>query len=71
MEMEDTSNNTNPTAEANATSHYTTITVGIVIGLIGIFLRFTGTWPMIDLVSNVIWVVGIVICLRSVLRILK
>jgi hypothetical protein len=71
MKMEDTSNNTNPTAEANETSHYTTITVGIVIGLIGIFLRFTGTWPMIDLVSNVIWIVGIVICLRSVLRILK
>lgn len=69
--MEETSNNTNSTAEANDTSHYTTITIGIVIGLIGIFLRFTGTWPMIDLVSNIIWVVGIVICLRSVLRILK
>jgi hypothetical protein len=69
--MEDTSNNNNSTAEANDASHYTTITVGIVIGLIGIFLRFTGTWPMIDIVSNIIWVVGIVICLRSVLRILK
>jgi F0F1-type ATP synthase assembly protein I len=71
MEMEDTSNNTNRTAEANNTSHYTAITIGIVIGLIGIFLRFTGTWPMIGIISNIIWVVGIVICLRSVLRILK
>jgi F0F1-type ATP synthase assembly protein I len=69
--MEDTSNNNNSTAEANNSSHYTTITVGIVIGLIGIFLRFTGTWPMISIVSNIIWVVGIVICLRSVLKILK
>ncbi|HEY1063095.1 MAG TPA: hypothetical protein VGE44_15470 [Daejeonella sp.] len=69
--MEDTSNNNNSTTEANDPSHYTTITVGIVIGLIGIFLRFTGTWPMIDIVSNIIWVVGIIICLRSVLKILK
>lgn len=69
--MEDSLNKNNPTAEANNPSHYTTITVGIVIGLIGIFLRFTGTWPMIDIVSNIIWVVGIVICLRSVLKILK
>lgn len=69
--MQDTTNNNNSTAESNDPSHYTTITVGIVIGLIGIFLRFTGSWPMIDIVSNIIWVVGIVICLRSVLRILK
>ncbi len=69
--MEDTSNNNNSAAEANDPSHYTTITVGIVIGLIGIFLRFTGAWPLIDTVSNIIWVIGIVICLRSVLKILK
>ena len=69
--MQDTSNNNNATVEANNPSHYTTITIGIVIGLIGIFLRFTGSWPMIDIVSNIIWVVGIVICLRSVLKILK
>lgn len=69
--MEDSLNKNNSTAEANDPSHYSTITVGIVIGLIGIFLRFTGTWPMIDAVSNVIWIIGIVICLRSVLKILK
>ncbi len=69
--MENTTNNNNSTAEANNPSHYTTIITGIVIGLIGIFLRFTGTWPMISIVSNVIWVIGIVICLRSVLKILK
>jgi len=69
--MENTTNNNNTTAEANDPSHYTTIIAGIVIGLIGIFLRFTGTWPMISIVSNVIWVIGIVICLRAVLKILK
>lgn len=69
--MENTSNNNNSSAESNNPSHYTTITLGIVIGLVGIFLRFTGTWPMIDTVSNVLWVIGIVICLRAVLKILK
>ena len=69
--MEDSLNKNNATAEANDPSHYSTIVVGIVIGLIGIFLRFTGSWPMIDMVSNIIWIIGIVICLRSVLRILK
>ncbi|MFA6944368.1 MAG: hypothetical protein WC220_00580 [Pedobacter sp.] len=69
--MEDSLNNNNSTAEANNPSHYSTITIGIIIGMIGIFLRFTGSWPMINVVSNVIWVIGIVICLRSVLKILK
>ena len=69
--MEDSLNKNNATVEANDPSHYSTIVVGIVIGVIGIFLRFTGSWPMIDMVSNIIWIIGIVICLRSVLKILK
>ena len=69
--MEDSLNKNNATVEANNPAHYATIIVGIVIGLTGIFLRFTGSWPMISLVSNVLWVAGAVICLRSVLKILK
>jgi len=69
--MEDSINKSNSTAEANNPVHYTTIIVGIVIGLTGIFLRFTGSWPMISTVSNVLWVLGAVICLRSVVKILK
>jgi hypothetical protein len=69
--MEDSLNKNNATAEANNPAHYATIIVGIVVGLTGIFLRFTGSWPMISLVSNVLWVAGAVICLRSVLKILK
>ncbi|WP_276359130.1 hypothetical protein [Daejeonella sp. H1SJ63] len=68
--MEDSLNN-NSTAEANNPSHYTTITLGIIIGLTGIFLRFTGESSMISIISNVLWVVGSVICLRAVLKILK
>ena len=69
--MEDSLNKNNATAAANNPAHYATIIVGIVIGLIGIFLRFTGSWPMISIVSNVLWVLGSVICLREVVRILK
>jgi hypothetical protein len=69
--MENSLNKNNATAEANNPAHYATIIVGIVIGLTGIFLRFTGSWPMISLVSNALWVAGAVICLRSVLKILK
>jgi len=59
------------TEESNDPAHYKLITIGIIIGVLGIFLRFTGTWAMINLVSNVLFIVGIVICLKAVLRILK
>jgi len=68
--MEDSLNN-NSTAEANNPSHYITITLGIVVGLLGIFLRFTAEGSMITIISNVLWVIGSVICLRAVLKILK
>lgn len=68
--MEDSLNN-NSTAEANNPSHYITITLGIIVGLVGIFLRFVAEGSMITIISNVLWVIGIVICLRAVLRILK
>lgn len=64
-------NKSNGTAEANAPSHYIQITIGLLIGMIGIFLRFTGTWDLINIVSNILFVIGIVICLKAVLRILK
>ena len=69
--MEDIYKKNKATVEANDPAHYTQIIIGIVIGLTGIFLRFTGSWPMISIVSNILWVIGIVICLRAVLRILK
>lgn len=64
-------NKNNDTAEANAPSHYIQIIVGIIIGTIGIFLRFTSSWDLIDIVSNILFVIGIVICLKAVLNILK
>ena len=59
------------TVESNNPSHYKLIIVGLVVGLLGVFLRFTGTWGLIDIVSNILFVIGIVICLKAVLTILK
>lgn len=59
------------TEESNDPAHYNLIVIGIVVGLIGIFLRFTGSWMFIDAVSNILLIIGTVICLRAVMRILK
>ena len=59
------------TEESNDPAHYNLIVIGIVVGLIGIFLRFTGSWMFIDAISNILLIIGTVICLRAVLRILK
>ena len=56
---------------ANSTSHYKLITVGLVVGLAGVFLRFAGTWPFIDTVSNILFAVGSIVCIKAVLNILK
>lgn len=69
--MEETYNKNKDTVEANDPAHYKLIVIGIVIGMIGIFLRFTGSWTLIDIVSNILFVIGIVISLRAVLKILK
>jgi hypothetical protein len=55
----------------NATGHYVTITIAVVIGMIGVLLRFLGKWPYIDAVSNVILIIGVVIALKAVSDILK
>jgi len=59
------------TEESNNPSHYNLIIIGIVIGMIGVMLRFTGSWMFIDAISNILFVIGIVLCLKAVLRILK
>lgn len=69
--MEETYNKNKSTVEANDPAHYKLIIIGIVVGMTGILLRFTGNWALIDIVSNILFVIGIVICLRAVLTILK
>jgi len=69
--LKDTYRKSEHSNNANAISHYQLMTIGIVIGLVGVFLRFAGTWQFIDIVSNIIFVIGIVISIKAVLDILK
>ena len=68
--MEETYKNKR-TEESNNPAHYNLIIIGIVIGLVGIFLRFAGSWMFIDAISNILLLIGVIISLKAVLRILK
>ena len=63
-------NETKETNDANNPSHYVLMTWGIVVTMVGVVLRFLGTFSLIDVISNIILIIGIVICLKSVKAIL-
>lgn len=56
---------------ANNPSHYVLMTVGIVVIMVGIFLRFIIISPISDVISNVIFIIGVFFALKAVLRILQ
>ncbi len=56
---------------ANETSHYKLMTVGIVIGLAGVFGRFVQDSSLASGIANVLLAVGSVISIKAVLTILK
>ncbi len=61
----------NKSDSANDTRNYVIMTIGIFIGIIGVYFRFIGDSFFYTSVSNVIFIVGILVCLRSVFAILK
>ena len=69
--VEETYRKSDHTSNANEISHYRLMTIGIIVGLVGIMLRFAGTWQFIDIVSNILFVIGSVISIKAVLNILK
>ncbi len=56
---------------ANETSHYKLMTVGIVIGLAGVFGRFVQDSSLASGIANVLVAVGAFISIKAVLAILK
>jgi hypothetical protein len=59
---------------ANAEGHYKLLVVAIVIGIVGVFLRFAGdanTGFMYTSISNIILIIGILIALKCVFSIMK
>ena len=60
----------NPAENANKESHYILIVVAIVIGLVGVYLRFAD-FRYVNIVSNIILIIGVLIALKAVFAILK
>jgi hypothetical protein len=60
----------NSAENANKESHYILIVVAIVIGLVGIYLRFAD-FRYVNIVSNIILIIGVLIALKAVFAILK
>lgn len=64
---EDSENTNDP----NATSHYQLLALGIIIGAAGIFSRFIIHWEFMDVVANIVFILGILIGFKAVSDILK
>lgn len=60
----------NSVKEANSERHYILLVIAIVIGLVGVYLRFA-EFPHASAVSNIILVAGVVVCLKAVFDIVK
>ena len=59
------------TEHANDERHYLLLTVAIVIGLVGVYLRFAGDAPYFSWIANVILILGVAIALKGIFAILK
>jgi len=62
--------NTKSMQNANQPSIYQLLVVGIVLSMIGVFLRFAGDSMILSIVSWVILFVGAFVCCKAVFKIL-
>jgi hypothetical protein len=60
----------NSTENANAEDHYKLMVLAIVIGIVGVYLRFAD-FHYSSMVSNVILIIGVLLALKSIFAILK
>lgn len=63
--------NTESMKKANDLSIYKLMTVGILIGVVGVYLRFAGDSTALSIISWLILTVGSVIACKAVFRILN
>jgi len=61
----------NTREEANAPRHYLLLTFAIIIGIVGVYLRFAGDARGWNIAANIILIVGILIALKAVFAIMK
>jgi uncharacterized membrane protein len=62
--------NTESMKRANDTSIYKLMTVGILVGILGVFLRFAGDSATLSIISWAILLIGAVIACKGVFKIL-
>lgn len=62
--------NTESMKRANDTSIYKLMTVGILVGILGVFLRFAGDSATLSIISWAILFIGAVIACKGVFKIL-
>ena len=60
----------NKTEEANSERHYILLVIAIIIGIVGVYLRFAD-FRHASLVANIILIIGVIIALKAVFTILK
>jgi hypothetical protein len=58
------------TQNANSESHYKFLVATIILGLVGVYLRFA-EFPHATLVSNIILLIAAIVTLKAVFGILK
>ena len=58
------------TEHANDERHYLLLVVAIIIGIVGVYLRFAGDAAIYSWIANVILIVGVAIALKAVFTIL-
>jgi len=56
---------------ANDTKHYTILIAGAFIVFFGAILRFFGESIILDIISNIVFLIGVIISFSAVLRILR
>jgi hypothetical protein len=71
MENKNVARVANTNNNANETSHYVLMTIGIAIGMLGVVLRFLSDWEYMDLIANFIFIIGTIASLKAVVDILK
>jgi nitrogen fixation-related uncharacterized protein len=59
------------TEHANDERHYILLVVAIIIGLVGVYLRFAGDAAYYSWIANVILIIGVAIALKAVFTILE
>jgi len=60
----------NKTEEANSESHYILLVIAIVIGIVGVYLRFAD-FRYNNIIANIILIIGVGLALKAVFAILK